>query len=272
MNTLSLSNGAVIPCLGYGCYKAYGEELTNAVRLALESGYTYFDSAEMYKNEKDVGAALKEFSGERRDLFILSKAWPSSYDRLEEACAASMSDLGVEYLDAYLMHWPGTDETRRLKTWEKMLQLAEKGMIRTPGVSNFQIDQLEKIREEFGAYPAINEIECHPSYRQPEMVRWCREHGIQIIAYQPINRQIDLSIPAVQQLAEKYARTPAQIILRWHVQHDQLPIPKSCTASRIRENISVFDFSLTPEDMAAIDQADTGIRAGKDPFSFPEGY
>ncbi len=270
MNKLTLAGGRSIPCMGYGCYNAFGEELTRAVEAALEAGYTYIDSAEMYNNEDAVGAALAHASSRREELFVLSKAWPTSFDDLEKACTGSLKNLKTEYLDAYLLHWPGTKEDRRLAAYEQMLKLVDRGLVYSPGVSNFSIEQLEKIKEEFGAYPAIHEIECHPSYQQREMIQWCEAHDIRIISYEPINRTADLSLPAVVAIAEKYSRTPAQIILRWHIQHNQLPIPKSSHAERIRENIALFDFELAPEDMAAIDALETGIRSGKDPLHFPE--
>ena len=272
MNSLTLSSGRSIPCLGYGCYNAFGEEITRAVEAALRAGYRYIDSAEYYKNEPEVGPAIGAFSGNREELFILSKAWPSSFAHMEAACTRSIRNLQADYLDAYLLHWPGTNTDRRLAAYEQLLHLAEKGLVRSPGVSNFTIEQLEQIRAEFGSYPVIQEIECHPSFRPAEMIRWCQERGIQVVSYEPINRGRDLNLPAVTALAEKYGRTPAQIVLRWHVQRDQLPIPKSSREERILENISVFDFELLPEELAMIDREDTGVRSGLDPSVFPPGF
>ena len=272
MQSYTLSGGVQIPVMGYGCYNAFGAEIEQAVEMALEAGYRYIDTAEFYKNEPDIGPALDTFAGKREELFVLSKAWPSSFDNMEEACVRSAKNLHVEYLDAYLLHWPGTKEDRRLKAYGQLLALVEKGLVRAPGVSNFSIEQLERVKAEYGAYPAIHEIECHPSYHPVEMIRFCQKHGIQVISYEPINRTADLSLAPVLQLAEKYAHTPAQIVLRWHIQHDQLPIPKSSNESRIKENIAVFDFELSKEDMALLDTLDTGKRNGLDPMAFPPGF
>lgn len=272
MKSLIMSDGQAIPCMGFGCYNAFGEEIAGAVQTAAESGYRYIDSAEIYKNEDAVGEGLSRVRGLTEKMFVLSKAWPSSFGDLEAACTGSLKNLRLEVLDAYLLHWPGTDEARRLRAYEQLLKLQEKGLVRTIGVSNFLTEQLEQIKTEFGAYPTIHEIECHPSYQQRPMVDWCRERKIQVISYTPINRSVDLEADAVQELAGKYGRTPGQIVLAWHVSHDQIPIPKSVHADRIRENIDLFDFELTPEDIARIDALEAGARAGRDPREFPPGF
>ncbi|MCD8011506.1 MAG: aldo/keto reductase [Lachnospiraceae bacterium] len=268
MEMFTLRDGNQIPCMGFGCYNAFGEEIRQAVMAAVEAGYRYIDSAEKYGNEEDVGKAIAHCSAPREELRVLSKVWPTSYDDPEGALTRSMKALQVEYLDYYLIHWPGTDEARRLKAYEKLLSLRERGLIRTVGVSNFQIDQLEKVKEEFGDYPAINEIERHPSYQQRELGEWCREKGIRTISYSPINRSADLTNDTVQGLAEKYGKTPAQVVLRWHVEKQQLPIPKSGNLQRIRENVDVFEFSLQPEEVSAIDALERGARSGLDPRTF----
>ena len=272
MDKLTLSNGIAIPCMGFGCYNAFDDVITSAVRMALEAGYRYIDSAAFYKNEPAVGEGLSSYSGAREDLFVLSKAWPSAFEDMEAAFGCTAKDLRLEYLDAYIIHWPGTNDKRRLSAYEQLLRLTEKGYVRAPGVSNFNITQLQQIKDEFGVYPAVHEIECHPSYQQRELIDWCRERQIQIISYEPLNRTKDLSLPAVSMLAEKYGKTPAQIVLRWHVQHDQIPIPKSGNRDRITENISLFDFELSADDMEAIDALETGVKDGLDASKFPAGY
>ena len=271
MHYLSLPGGGKIPCIGYGCYNAFGEELTGAVRAALEAGYRYIDSAEFYKNEPDVGRALATAPAERSELFVLSKAWPTSFEDLDASCTRTLAALQTDYLDAYLLHWPGTKEDRRLAAYEQLLSLVERGLVRYPGVSNFTVSQLEQLKETFGSYPAIHEIECHPSYQQRDMIDWCLARGIRIISYQPINRGADLCAPAVTRLAEEKGRTPAQIVLRWHVQREHLPIPKSVTPERIRENLALFDFSLSEAELAELDALDTGVPCGQNPLSFPPG-
>ena len=267
---MDLADGHSIPTIGFGCYDGYGDEMVQAVRTAAETGYRYFDSAERYRNEKEVGRGLAESGVRREDLYILSKIWPSSFGQTEETFDQTRRDLGTDYLDAYLIHWPGQDKPARLKTYEKMMDLRSAGKIRSLGVSNFLPEQMEEIKEEFGEYPVIHEMECHPSYGQRELIFRCRARKMQPIAYSPINRAVDLNSDTVRRLAEKYGRTPAQIVLRWHLEHSVIPIPKSVHGDRIRENFDVYHFELDVADIIAIDELEAGARAGKDPRTFPE--
>lgn len=266
MKKLTLNDGNQIPCMGFGCYNAFGDEIVHAICHAVEAGYRYIDSAAKYGNETSVGDAIAQAGVSREKLFILSKAWPSSYDDLEAAAMQTLKDLKVEYLDAYLLHWPGLDETRRLKAYEQLLKLKEKGICRTAATSNFLPDQLDVVAREFGAYPPINELERHPSYQQRSMTDFCKNNGIQTVAYSPINRSNDLRGDTVRAIAEKYGKTPGQVVLRWHLEGDYLPIPKSSNPARIRENIDIFDFSLTKEEVEAIDALECGARSGLDPL------
>ncbi len=268
MEFYTLSDGNQIPCMGFGCYNAYGDEIRRAVEEAAYAGYQYFDSAWRYNNEKEIGEALQNSSVDRDQLFVLSKAWPTTYEHIQEMFYGSLRDLRVEYLDAYLLHWPGTDETLRFRAYEKLLTLQERGLVRTIGVSNFLKDQLEQLKAEFGSYPAINEIEIHPSFQQKDLVDWCLQRGIQIIAYTPINRKRDLGSEVISQIGEKYEKTPAQVVLRWHVQERHIPIPKSSNSERISENIDIFDFTLTEQELAAIDGLECGAQDGADPRTF----
>lgn len=268
MKRLRLSDGNQIPCMGFGCFNGFGQELTDAVRTALDAGCRFIDSAANYKNEDAVGAALKQTKAPREEIFVLSKVWPTFFDDPQKSFDQTMRDLGVDYLDAFLLHWPGTDMTKRLKTYEFVLSMKEKGLIRTVGVSNFLEKHLEEIKQEFGAYPAIDEIECHPTFQQRELIRFCYARGIQTVAYSPINRGVDLGNAVTRALADKYGKSETQIILKWHVQHDQIPIPKSLSREHIFENLNIFDFALTPEEMAAVDGLENGERRGKDPMTF----
>ncbi len=263
-----LLDGREIPVFGFGCYNSFGEEITRAVAAAVENGYRYVDSAAKYGNEEAVGAALRQFAGMREELFVLSKVWPSSYDAVEESVETSLKELGVEYLDAMLLHWPGTDEVRRLRAYEKLLGLQEKGLIRTVGVSNFLWDQLEGVKRQFGSYPAINQLEIHPAYQQNELQARCEEKGIVRIAYSPIGRGRYLKEETVLAIGKKYGKTSSQVVLRWHLQRGTVPIPKSGRPERIRENSQVFDFALTREEMEQINRLETGVRTGKDPLTF----
>ncbi len=268
-NDYTLRDGNTIPCIGFGSYNAKGDDCRRAAEAALAEGYRYIDTAEFYGNEEQIGEAAADSGVDREELYLLTKAWPTSYDNLEEAAHRSASKLRVDYLDTLLLHWPGMDETRRLKAYEQLLALREKGIIRTAGVSNFFPDQIEKLKEEFGDYPPLIELEIHPGYQQRGMVSWCQERGIRVIAYSPINRGADLTNETVKTLAARYEKTPAQIVLRWHLQKGRIPIPKSANPVRIRENRDIFDFELTEKDMAEIDALECGAKSGQDARVFP---
>lgn len=263
-----LLDGREIPVYGFGCYNSFGDEITQAVAAAVETGYRYIDSAAKYGNEEAVGAALRQFAGMREELFVLSKVWPTSYDAVEESVETSLKQLGVEYLDAMLLHWPGTDEARRFRAYEALLRLQDKGFIRTVGVSNFLWDQLEEVKRQFGRYPAINQLEIHPAFQQTELQNRCNAQGIVCVAYSPIGRGRYLEDETVLAIGKKYGKTSSQVVLRWHLQRGTVPIPKSGRPERIRENSQVFDFELTPEEMEQINALETGARTGKDPMTF----
>lgn len=263
-----LLDGREIPVFGFGCYNSFGEEMTRAVAAAVDAGYRYIDSAARYANEDAVGAALRQFAGMREELFVLTKVWVTALDKAEESVKHSMDQLGVEYLDAALIHWPGTDAARRLRAYETLLKLRDRQLIRTVGVSNFQWDQVEELKEEFGAYPAINELEIQPAYQQTELQNQCEAQGIVRIAYSPIGRGRYQEDPVVQAIGQKYGKTPSQVVLRWHLQRGTVPIPKSGHPERIRENADVFDFCLEPEEMGRLNAMETGVRSGLDPLTF----
>ena len=268
MNGYQLKDGTVIPPIGFGNYNSFGQEEIDAVSWALEAGYRYIDSAACYKNEKEVGEAWRTSGVKRDELFLLSKLWPTDYRGVRRALEKTLEELGTDHLDAYLIHWPGTDEDLRLEVYRQLTELRDEGLFKTLGVSNFQPDQMERIFEVFGEYPLINQMECHPSFQQKAISDYCRGRGIQVIDYRPINRGAYQSDPTIGALAEKYGKTPQQIVLRWHVEHAQVPIPKSANRKRIAENFAVFDFELTPDEVAFIDSLETGVRAGTDPFTF----
>lgn len=263
-----LLDGREIPVFGFGCYNSFGEEMTKAVAAAVETGYRYIDSAARYANEDAVGAALRQFAGMREELFVLTKVWVTALDEAEESVKHSMDQLGVEYLDAVLIHWPGTDAARRLRAYEALLKLRDRQLIRTVGVSNFQWNQIEEIQREFGAYPAINELEIQPAYQQTELQDQCGAQGIVRIAYSPIGRGRYQEDPVVRAIGQKYGKTPSQVVLRWHLQRGTVPIPKSGHPERIRENADVFDFCLEPEEMERLNALETGVRTGLDPLTF----
>lgn len=267
-HTLPLADGRRIPLLGFGNYNSHGEEEERAVRWALEAGYRYIDSAACYGNETEVGNACRASGLAREEIFLLSKLWPTDYGRAEQALRKTLRELKTDYLDAYLIHWPGTDEALRHRAYEQVLGLKERGYIRSVGVSNFQPGQMERIREVFGAYPVINQMECHPSFQQKEISDYCRARGIQVIDYRPINRGAYQGSRELAAMAEAHGKTVAQVVLRWHIDHGQIPIPKSSRRERIFENAGIFDFALSAEEVAAIDAMETGVRAGSDPFTY----
>ena len=264
-----LNDGNAIPCFGFGCYNGYGPEMVQAVRTALEDGYRYLDSAAMYRNEKEVGEGLKASGLAREECFLLSKVWPTDFQDVEGALRRSIHDLKVEYLDAFLLHWPGQDETIRLRAYEQALRAQEKGLFKTLGVSNFYQGHLEQIRREFGAFPAINELELHPYFQQRELAEFHRRSGIALVAYSPLARGKCLTEPSLGELAEKYGKSAGQIVLRWQLQRGQIPIPKSIRPERIAENADVFDFELTEEEMARVDALEREGRLGNHPDKFP---
>lgn len=268
MEGYRLKDGTAIPRIGFGNYNSFGQEEINAVSWALEAGYRYIDSAACYQNEKEVGVAWRGSGVKREELYLLSKLWPSDYRNVRRALEKTMEELGTDCLDAYLIHWPGTDEGLRLEVYRQLVELRGEGLFKTLGVSNFQPAQMERIFEVFGEYPMINQMECHPSFQQRHISDYCRARGIRVIDYRPINRGAYQDDRTILGLVEKYGKTPQQIVLRWHVEHGRVPIPKSANRKRITENFDIFDFELTPDDICLIDSMETGIRAGTDPFTF----
>lgn len=263
---ITLNDGSAIPGFGFGCYKAFGQELIKAVQCALDVGYRYIDSAAYYNNEPDVGAALEASGIPRERLYVLSKLWPLHFDAPEKHLEQTLRDLRLEYVDGYLLHWPGTSREKRLNAYEALLRLKARGKIRSLGVSNFLGEHLEEIHDAFGAFPSINQIEVHPFYQQKALCEFCMARGVQVVSWGPLGRAASLAHPIITGLAQKHARTPAQIVLRWHVEKGYVPIPKSVHESRIGENSDVFGFRLSVEDMRSLEGLDgQGVHIGKDP-------
>lgn len=271
-STTRLNDGVVMPIYGYGVYKAVGDELKKALAYAIAAGYRMIDTASFYENEDVVGEAVKTSGLEREGFFITSKLWPTEFKDPVAALDKSLRRLQTDYLDAYLLHWPGLDESLRLSAYEKLLREREKGKIHALGVSNFLQLHLEQIYGNFKLWPPINQIEIHPHYQQKALRDFCGENGIQIMSWSPLGRGGGMEIPQIKQIAEEIGRTPAQVILRWQVQSSLVPLPKSVHDYRIRENAEIFDFELTAAQMAQICELDLpGIdgRIGKDPMLWP---
>lgn len=267
--TLLLSDGTPMPALGMGCFNASGDVIRSAVDWAARIGYRLFDTAKRYGNEKEVGEGLRHCGVPREELFIISKIWPTDYDEPERWIEAGLRALDCGYLDMMLLHWPGSVESRRLKAWEALLNYRERGLLRHIGVSNFSPDHLEGIRREFGSYPILDEIEHHPWYQQRALTGFCRSRQIALVGWRPLCRGRGAQDPVILELAGKYGKTPSQIILRWDVQKGVVPIPKSANRERLEENLSVFDFALTDEEVARIDALDCGATTAlADPNTF----
>jgi 2,5-diketo-D-gluconate reductase A len=268
--TVTLNNGVQIPQLGFGVFQVPPDQTAQAVSTALDAGYRSIDTAAAYQNESGVGEAIAS-SGLRRDeLFVTTKLWNSDhgYDRALRAFDASLDKLGLDYVDLYLIHWPQPVNDDFVETWKAFEKIAADGRARAIGVSNFKAPHIRKLLEETGTVPAVNQIELHPNLTQSDMRAFHREHGIATEAWSPLAQGGLLSDRAVTGLADKYGKTPAQIILRWHLQLGNIVIPKSVTPERIRSNIDVFDFELADDDLAVISDLDTGTRIGPDPDQF----
>ena len=268
--TVTLNNGVTMPRVGFGVFKVPEDATAEAVGTALEAGYRGIDTATLYRNEEGVGKAIAASGIAREELFVTTKLWNTDqgYDSALRAFDASMTNLGLEYLDLYLIHWPVPSQDRYIETWQALEKLYADGRVRAIGVSNFQPHHLRRLAEKSTVVPALNQIELHPFLAQAEARAYHAEHGIATEAWAPIARGGDLlRDPVVDALARRHGRTPAQVVLRWHLQHGTIVIPKSVTPSRIRENLDVFGFELTEGDMAEIDGLDRDGRTGPDPDS-----
>ncbi len=262
-----LRGGADIPQLGFGVFQVPPEDTAAVTARALEAGYRHIDTAAAYRNEAGVGEAVRASGLARDEVFITSKCWNGDHGREESrrALSASLERLGVDRLDLYLIHWPVPAQDRYVETWETLVELQQEGRIRAIGVSNFLPEHLERIIDATGVVPAVNQIELHPYLQQTELRDFHAAHGIVTEAWSPLAQGALLDDPVITGLAERYERTPAQIVLRWHVQLGNIVIPKSVTPERIAENIALFDFALDDNAMDAIEGLDRGERIGPDP-------
>jgi diketogulonate reductase-like aldo/keto reductase len=266
-----LNNGVEMPQLGYGVWQVPDDEAESAVGVALEAGYRSIDTAAIYGNEEGTGKAIAASGIPREELFVTTKLWNSEqgYDSTLRAFDESLAKLGLEYVDLYLIHWPLPSKGLYVDTYKAFEKLHADGRIKAIGVSNFLPEHLERLIGETSVVPAVNQIELHPHLQQQASRDYHAQHGIATEAWSPLGQGKGLlEVPAIVAIARKHDRTPAQIVLRWHLQLGNVVIPKSVTPSRIKENIDVFDFSLDDEDLAAISALNEDRRIGPDPAVF----
>ncbi|GED01868.1 aldo/keto reductase [Bacillus atrophaeus] len=265
-DTVKLHNGVEMPRFGLGVFKVEnGSEATESVKAAIKNGYRSIDTAAIYKNEEGVGAGIKESGVARDELFITSKVWneDQGYETTLAAFEKSLERLELDYLDLYLIHWPGKDKYK--DTWRALEKLYKDGKVRAIGVSNFQVHHLEELLKDAEIKPMVNQVEFHPCLTQVELREYCKKQGIQVEAWSPLMQGQLLDNEVLKQIAEKHNKSVAQVILRWDLQQDVITIPKSIKEHRIIENADIFDFVLSQEDIEKINALNKDERVGPNP-------
>jgi len=261
-----LNNGVKIPWVGFGVFLMEpGEETERSVRIAIDIGYRHIDTATIYKNEADVGKAVKECGVPREEIFITTKVWN---DDMREGTTLQAFDrsrklLQTDYIDLYLVHWPV--KGKYIETWKAMEQIYARGQARAIGVSNFKEHHIDDLLAVSDIVPVVNQVEWHPELRQPDLHQYCIDKGVQLEAWAPLMQGKAFDMPVFKEIASRYNKSVAQLLIRWGLQHQVVTLPKSITPSRIEANTHVFDFEISPEDMARIDALDMGARLGPDP-------
>jgi len=260
-STAKLNNGIQIPRLGLGVYQVPpGKSTVKVVKYALKIGYKHIDTAMIYGNESDVGKALKDSDVKREDIFITTKVWNSDqgYDSTLKAFESSLKRLGLAYVDLYLIHWPIQEKI--IETWKALIKLLRNGKVNAIGVSNYSINELKETIQSSDIVPAINQVEFHPFLYQKDLLRFCKSNSIHPEAYSPLTRSKRLDDPSVVRISKDYGKTPAQILVRWSLQHDLVVIPKSNHEERILENSQVFNFHINQKDMEILDSLNENLR------------
>ncbi|MCQ3815884.1 aldo/keto reductase [Staphylococcus xylosus] len=275
MENITFYNGNEMPIVGLGTFRVENnDECAASVKHAIENGYTHIDTAMIYENEDKVGQGIAEGLAstglKRSDLFITSKLWLDDYGRqnVADAYETSLNKLGLDYLDLYLMHWPGTDEALMIDTWQGMEDLYKNDKVKNIGVSNFNIEHLEALLAQVSIKPVINQVEFHPYLLQSSLNRYLEVQNIHMESWSPLMNAQILEDETVNAVANEVGKSPAQVIIRWNVEHGVVVIPKSVTPSRIEENINVFDFTLTAEQIEKLDNLNEERRIGPDPAKY----
>ncbi|GKW45279.1 MULTISPECIES: aldo/keto reductase [unclassified Planococcus (in: firmicutes)] len=268
MDYVTLNNGLKMPQLGFGVWQVPDDEATAAVANALKAGYRSIDTAMIYQNEKGVGKAIKDAGLPREELFITTKVWNSDqgYENTLRAFDESLERLGLDYVDLYLIHWPTPQFDDYVDTYKALEKLYHDGRVKAIGVCNFEIEHLERLLAECEVTPVLNQVECHPYLAQTELKEFCAKHDIFVEAWSPLDQGGEvLQDETVKKIAEAHQKSPAQIVLRWHLQNQTIVIPKSVTPSRIEENFQVFDFELSSDEMEQIHALNKNRRKGSHP-------
>ncbi|WP_371876436.1 aldo/keto reductase [Pseudoduganella chitinolytica] len=267
---IEMNDGHRIPQLGLGVWQDNDEQAAAAVRCALQAGYRLIDTASIYENEVGVGEGVRQSGIDRADVFVTTKIWNDAqgYQAAQDALHASLERLQMDYVDLLLIHWPVPSRDLYVDTWRALIKLREQGLARSIGVSNFRANELQRLFKETHQLPAVNQIELHPWLQQAELRTANGAHGVRTQAWSPLGQGKVLADPLIAGLAAKHGCEPAQVVLRWHIQHGVLVIPKSSNPERIRANADIFDFTLDEDDMAALAGLDRGQRVGPDPDTF----
>lgn len=267
---LELPGSSSIPQLGFGVFQVPPAETAEPVIRALQAGYRHIDTASAYRNEAAVGQAIRSSGLERSEVFLTTKCFNDDhgYEQAKRACHDSLHRLEMEHIDLYLIHWPVPAHDRYVETWKAFIELRDEGLVRAIGVSNFQPAHLRRIIHETGETPVINQVELHPHFQQAGLRREHEELGILTEAWSPLAQGAVLEEPAIREIAQQHGKTPGQVVIRWHLQLGNVVIPKSVTPARILENLDVFGFELSEQQMQAIEALDAGQRIGPDPDVF----
>jgi len=268
--TIRLNDGQAMPRLGLGTASLDDDRVAPAIVAAIEAGYRHIDTAEAYGNEAQVGQAVRASGLDRSEFFITTKCWndDQGYDSATRALKTSLGQLEMEHVDLYLIHWPAPSQDRYVETWRALIEAQQAGLARAIGVSNFQPAHLRRIIDETGVTPAVNQIELHPYLQQAGLRREHADLGIVTQAWSPLAQGLVLDDPAITSIAAEHGKTAAQIVLRWHIELGNVVFPKSVTVERLHENIDVFDFELSADELAQIEAVDRGERTGPDPDEF----